>query len=116
MSISVRKTFSNYDNLSYTFILFLSIVILFCGIIGMALLGYLGTYKSDLKFLTISGLLFFTLTFILSILSLIHKSKMTWRLLVSLPIIAVLAYLTYIFLDLTLEIIRFGWLKCATCP
>lgn len=116
MNISLRKIWSNYNNTTYTLTIFVSIVILIIGIIGIMVFGYLGTYKSDLKFLTVAGLLFLDLTFILTILSLIHKSKMTWRLLVSLPVIGVLGFLTYVFFDLTQEIIQFGWLQCELCP
>lgn len=116
MNISLRKIWSNYNNATYTLTVFLSIMILIIGIIGTMVLGYLGTYKSDLELLTLTGLLLLALTFILTILSLIHKSKMTWRLLVSLPLIVVLGFLTYVFFDLTQEIIRFGWLKCELCP
>jgi len=116
MNIILRKIWSNYNDATYASTTFVSIVILIIGIVGIMVLVYLGTYKSDLKLLTISGLLFLALTFILTILSLLHQSKMTWRLLVSLPIILILGFLTYIFFDLTQDIIRFGWLKCELCP
>lgn len=116
MSNSIRKIWMNYKSATFSLTMFLSIVILIVGSIGALILGYLGTYKSNLKLITLTGLLLFSLIYILTILSLIHKSKMTWRLLVSLPLIAVLGFMAYVFIDFTHEIIEFGWLKCELCP
>jgi hypothetical protein len=75
----------------------------------------LGTL-SDTEEIAISGMITTSLVFILATFALLHKSKLTWRLLLSIPVIIAMIFLAYDSVDYAIELVLNGRNLCPTCP
>ena len=115
MTTGLQKAWNVYLSSTFGLTLFVSILILTLGLIGSFLFWYLGTL-SGMEEIAISGMILTSMVFIFSTFALLHKSKFTWRLLVSIPLIALLMFLAYDSAESALGIILNGRNFCPTCP
>ena len=116
MESRANKILTYYKNATYNLTLDSAIAVLIVGLIEIMILAYLGTYHSNLNNLTVTAFTFLALLFTLTILALIHKSKSTWRLLLSIPIVLILGFMAYTSIHMIRIIFELGWLKCESCP
>jgi hypothetical protein len=115
MIIGPKKVWKFYRNSTFGFILFVSTLILIIGLIGFFLFWCLGTL-SGMEEIAISGMILTSFLFILSTFALLHKSKYTWRLFISIPFVALLIFLAYDSAESAIGIIFNGRNLCPTCP
>lgn len=105
-----------YKNYSYKMTFTIATVILSIGLIATMTFIYIGTYKPDLKYLAVAGLSIFSLIFFLTIIGLLLKWRSFWEILMSIPVVLILAFLTILSIDSIKTIFELGWLKCEICP
>ncbi len=88
-------------------------------LIGFVVTGsfiYLGIYRPELNFITIPFLILQPIVFIITIVILIFKAQIKLRILVTIPLVGLLMFLTFVCVNSALTIIEFGELKCDLCP
>lgn len=88
-------------------------------LIGFVVTGsyiYLGIYRPELNFITIPFLILQPIVFITTIVILIFKTQIKLRILVTIPLVGLLMFLTFVCVNSALTIIEFGELKCDLCP
>jgi hypothetical protein len=86
------------------------------GFVLVILLLYTGVYKPDLYILTLCAFTFLTITFGLMTYLLIISVKLNRKILWSIILITVALSIIVISIDSIISLIKFGLLKCPTCP
>jgi hypothetical protein len=77
---------------------------------------YIGIYNPDIVYFTLALLTILTIIFVLTIILLTIKTRLTWKIIVTAPLTIFLLALTWICVDSVFVIIKYGFLKCDLCP
>ncbi len=86
------------------------------GTILTMIFTYIGTYNPDIVYLILILLLCLTILFVFTMVFLALKTGLTWKIIISVPLTLFLIGLTAICLVNVLTILKYGFLKCDTCP
>jgi hypothetical protein len=112
----MQEILTKFKSIKSITILIISSIIAFLGFFATWTLNYIGTYKPDLKYFTLTALFLLAIIFALTIITLIYRISFSWKLNLRLTLIIFLLVLMLINVDLILTIIQLGWIKCDTCP
>jgi len=108
--LTILKTI-NFDRITLTASMIASF-----GFFATLIFMYIGTYNPGLKYLTLIVLFLLSIIFTLTIITLIYRVSLSWKLIPTIFMILFLTALTIICIESIWTIIQFGWIKCDTCP